>query len=46
MRYTPTYFDFDKLEFYNEMLEVGILVFTIYAIIFLVSYIYSKFPPS
>ena len=46
MKYHPEYFDFSKLEFYNEMIEVGTIVFTIYAVIFLVSYIYSKFPPA
>jgi len=44
MKYTPTYFDFDKLEFYNEMMDIGITLFTIYGIIFLVSYLYSRFP--
>ena len=42
MQYTPTYFDFRKLEFMRENAEIGLTVLTIYAVIFLVAYVYNK----
>lgn len=44
MKYHPEYFDFSKLEFYNEMIDVFTTVAGVYAIIFIASYFASKVP--
>lgn len=44
MKYYPEYFNFSKLEFYQEMIDVFTIVAGVYAIIFIVSYFASKVP--
>lgn len=42
MKYTPTYFDFDKLEHYKENIDMLLSVFLVYAIIFVSSWLYTR----
>lgn len=42
MKYTPTYFDFDRLERWNENIEVFLVVVVIYAIIFASAWVYNR----
>ena len=42
MKYTPTYFDFDKLEHWHENLDMLLTVVLVYAIIFGSAWVYNK----
>lgn len=42
MKYTPTYFDFDKLEHWQENLEVFLMVAGVYIIIFTSAWVYNR----
>ena len=44
MKYTPTYFDFDGLEHKAQIAEVFLMVAAVYILIFIVSFVYSRFP--
>ena len=42
MKYTPTYFDFDRLEHWNENIQVFLVIVVIYAIIFSSAWVYNR----
>ena len=42
MKYTPTYFDFDKLEHWHENLEVLLTVAGVYIVIFASAWVYNR----
>ena len=44
MKYVPTYFDFDGLEHKMNIAEMFLLVAAVYILIFIASYVYSRFP--
>ena len=42
MKYTPTYFDFDKLEHWHENMEVFLTVVAVYSVIFVSAWVYNR----
>jgi hypothetical protein len=44
MKYTPTYFDFDRLEYKGELVDIFLTLSVVYILIFSVAWVCSKFP--
>jgi hypothetical protein len=42
MKYTPTYFNFDGLEFKQEILEIFLTVAVVYILIFTTAWVYNR----
>ena len=45
MKYTPTYFDFDKLKHTESIAEMLLMVVVVYILIYSVAWVLSKLPP-
>ena len=42
MKYTPTYFDFDKLEHWKENIDIFLTVAVVYILIFSAAWVYKR----